>query len=294
MKDVNAVVLAQAYIKARHTDAKFGIESVCRGVGYSRRQLDRLFQKHLRMTLYEYINAVLLSESAAELLETDREVLDVALDCHFGSHEGYTRSFARHFFVTPKEYRKRKIAIPLFTQHPVNHYYILKGGRAMETTAICTVTPVTRPKRKLIYLPSHGATGYFDYCEEMGCQWEGLLNSIPEKFDAAALLELPDFLQTKGESKIASGVEVPPDYEKPLPAGYRVAELQECIMLYFQSGPYENPDDFGTVIAQVLKAAKNYDFERYGYRPANQIAPTFNLGADPKIGARIAIPVIKE
>ena len=148
--------------------------SAC-AVGYSRRQLDRLFQKHLRMTLYEYINAVLLSESAAELLDTDREVLDVALDCHFGSHEGYTRSFARHFFVTPKEYRQRKIAIPLFTQHPVNHYYILKGGRAMETTAICTVTPVTRPKRKLIYLPSHGATGYFDYCEEMGCQWEGVL-----------------------------------------------------------------------------------------------------------------------
>ena len=164
----------------------------------------------------------------------------------------------------------------------------------METTAICTVTPVTRPKRKLIYLPSHAATGYFDYCEEMGCEWEGLLNSIPEKFDAAALLELPDFLQTEGESKIASGVEVPLDYEKPLPDGYKVAELGECIMLYFQSEPYENPDDFPTVIGQVLKAAEKYDFERYGYKLANQLAPTFNLGADPKIGARIAIPVIKK
>lgn len=29
------------------------------------------------------------------------------------------------------------------------------------------------------------------------------------------------------------------------------------------------------------------------YRLANQIAPTFNLGADPKTGARIAIHVIK-
>ena len=294
MNDVNAVVLAQAYIKAHHADAEFGIESVCRAVGYSRRQLDRLFQKHMRMTLYEYINAVLLSESAAKLLETDQEVIDVALDCHYQSHEGYTRSFAKRFFITPKEYRKRKIAIPLFTQHPVNHYYILKGGQTMETTAICTVTPVTRPKRKLIYLPSHAATGYFDYCEEMGCEWEGLLNSIPEKFDAAALLELPDFLQTEGESKIASGVEVPLDYEKPLPDGYKVAELGECIMLYFQSEPYENPDDFPTVIGQVLKAVEKYDFERYGYKLANQLAPTFNLGADPKIGARIAIPVIKK
>ncbi len=76
MNDVNAVVLAQAYIKAHHTDAEFGIERVCRAVEYSRR-LDRLFQKHTRMTLYEYINAVLLSLS---LLETDHEVIDAAPD----------------------------------------------------------------------------------------------------------------------------------------------------------------------------------------------------------------------
>ncbi len=293
MNDVNAVVLAQAYIKAHHGDAEFGIESVCRAVGYSRRQLDRLFQKHMRMTLYAYINAVLLSESAARLLETEQGVMDVALDCHYQSHEGYTRSFAKRFFITPQEYRRRKIAIPLFTQHPVSHYYILKGGQAMETTALCTVTPVTRPRRKLIYLPSRAATGYFDYCEEMGCEWEGLLNSIPEKFDTAALIELPDHLQTEGESKVASGVEVPLDYEKPLPDGYRVAELEACIMLHFQSEPYDDPDDFGTAIGQVLQAVEHYDFARYGYQKADQIAPIFNLGADPKLGARIAVPAIK-
>lgn len=39
MNDVNVVVLAQAYIKAHHADAEFGIERVCRAAGYSRRQL---------------------------------------------------------------------------------------------------------------------------------------------------------------------------------------------------------------------------------------------------------------
>ncbi len=87
---------------------------------------------------------------------------------------------------------------------------------------------------------------------------------------------------------------MPFDYEKPLPDGYRVAELQECIMIYFQSEPYENPDDFGIFIGQVQKAAENYDFERYGYRLARHIAPTLNLGAETKIGARVAIPVIKK
>ena len=291
MNDVKAVVLAQEYIKSHHTDMDFSVENVCSTVGYSRRQLDRLFKKHMGVTLYEYINAVLISESAAKLVSSDNTVIDVALDYHYQSHEGYTRSFAKRFSITPSEYRKYKIAIPIFTQHPANHYYILKEGQTMDTTSICTVTPVNRPKRKLIYLTSRSATDYLSYCEEVGCDWEGLLNSIPEKFDTAALIDLPDFLHENGISKIASGVEVPLDYEKPLPDGYKIAELPECIMLYFQSEPYENPDDFGKYIGQVFKAIEHYDFERYGYVLANNVAPSFNMGADTRTGARIAIPV---
>lgn len=163
----------------------------------------------------------------------------------------------------------------------------------MENTSICTVIPVNRPKRKLIYLPSKSANGYLSYCEEVGCDWEGLLNSIPEKFDTAALLDLPEFLQEEGFGETASGVEVPYDYDKPLPEGYTIAELPECIMLYFQSEPFENPDDFGIYIGQVFKAKDNYNFERYGYKVAKNIAPFFNFGAQTEVGARIAIPVTK-
>ena len=233
MNDIKAVVAAQEYIKTHHNDNDFCLEMVCNAIGYSRRQLDRLFLKHMKTTLSEYINAVVLSESAKKLLDTENSVIDVAFDSHYQSHEGYARSFAKRFSVTPKEYRKSQIAIPLFTQHPANHYHILKEGQAMDTATICTVTPVNRPKRKLIYLTSKSATDYLSYCEEVGCDWEGLLNSIREKFDTAALIDLPDSLQENGISKIAAGVEVPIDYNKALPDGYEVAKLPECVMLYF-------------------------------------------------------------
>ncbi|MBR3954802.1 MAG: helix-turn-helix transcriptional regulator [Clostridia bacterium] len=291
MNNLEIVVATQEYIKLHHNDADFSIENICKFIGYSRRQLDRLFRKFLQTTLYEYINAIVLSKSAEKLINTDSNVLDVALDSHFTSHEGYTRSFSKRFSVNPDEYRKSPIAIPLYIGHPANHYHILKEGREMESTSICTVIPVSRPKRNLIYLPSKSATGYLSYCEEVGCDWEGLQNSIPEKFDTAAILELPDFLQEDGYSNIASGVEVPLDYTKPLPDGYKIAELPECTMLYFQSEPYDNPDDFGVYIGQVYKALENYNFERYGYKLAENIAPTFNFGAQTDVGARIAVPV---
>lgn len=292
MNDLEAVVTAQKYIKKHCNSFNFEIESVCDRLGYSRRQLDRLFKKHIGMTLFDYINSVVLTESANKLLDTENNVIDIAFDSHYNSHEGYTRSFAKRFGITPDEYRKSKIAIPLFTQHPANHYYILKDEKTMDNTSICTVTPVNRPNRKLIYLPSKSATDYFSYCEEVGCDWEGLLNSIPEKLDTASLIDLPDFLVKDGISKIASGVEVPIDYNKPLPDGYKTSELEECTMLYFQSEPYADSDDFGNRIGQVFKAIENYNPERYGYKSARDIAPVLNLGAEPEIGARIAIPVL--
>lgn len=292
--EINAVTKAQRYVEAHRADGDFSVAKVCRAVGYSRRQLDRLFLKYLGLTVSGYINAVVLSESAKTLIGSDASVTEVALDSHFASPEGYSRAFARRFSLTPDRYRREKTAIPMFTQYPANHYSILKEGKTMENPGIVTVTQCDRPKRKLIYLTSRRADGYLSFCEEMGCDWEGLLNSIPEKLDTAALLELPRFLTEAGMSRVAAGVEVPLDYAKPLPEGYRVAELEPCTMLYFQSEPYENPDDFGKYIGQVFKAIENYDLARHGLAPAEDLAPEFNFGAETHSGARAAIPVVRK
>ena len=294
MNGLDAVVDAQRYIKLHCNDEDFSIESVCTSVGYSRRQLDRLFKKYLQMTLCEYIKSVTLTESAKCLLETNENILEVALKSRFDSHEGFSRSFAKRFGISPEQYRNKQIAIPLFTQYPANHYRNMKEEKVVDNTSICTVTPVFREKRKLIYLPSKSADGYFSFCEEVGCDWEGLLNSVPEKLDTAALLDLPDFLVEEGMSSTACGIEVPIDYDKPLPSSYKTAELPECIMLYFQSEPYDNPDDFGEYIGKVFRAIENYDFERYGYKTAYNLAPYMNFGAETNTGARVAVPVIRK
>lgn len=141
-------MLQHRSILKHHNDDDLSVDRVCKFIGYSRRQLDRLFVKYIGETLFEYMNAVILSKSAGKLLDTDNNVIDVAFDSHYHSHEGYTRSFARRFSITPDEYRKLKIAVPLFTQYPANHYYILKEGQTIENTSVCTVTPVNRSKHK--------------------------------------------------------------------------------------------------------------------------------------------------
>ena len=102
-----------------------------------------------------------------------------------------------------------------------------------------TVTAVERPTRKLILIRSVNATEYFSFCEEMGCDWEGLFNSILEKFDTAALITLPQNLIKPDTGNKAAGVEVPANYSKPIPAGYEIIDLPPCTMLYFQGQKFE-------------------------------------------------------
>ena len=297
MYKAEAVQTMQDYIQEHCQDEDFIAAHVCSSAGYSKRHADRLFKKYLDMTLSEYMNAVCLTKSAEELLNTEKNIVDIALGSHFGSHEGFLRSFYRRFHINPSEYRDKKTAIPLFIQYPISHYYaLLKHKEELimdKDLSFCMVTAKDRPKRKLIYLASKNAQDYFSFCEECGCEWEGLLNSIPEKLEPAALIELSAELAESGNSRIAAGIEVPENYDKDIPKAYKIAELPECTMLYFQSEPYENEEDFCTAIENTYAAVGKYDPALYGYRYAYETAPSFNFGAEAKTGARLAIPAVR-
>lgn len=292
-----AVQRMQDYITRCAEWEDFDFDRLYECAGYSRRHADRIFKELTGKTPQEYVTAVRLSKGAAKLAATTDSVLEIALDSSFQSHEGFSRAFKHLFRASPREYRRGERAIPLFIQYPVSHYHALvnykEEMRMDKNVNVCMVTPKDRPKRKLIYLPSQKAEEYLSYCEEMGCEWEGLLNSINERFDTAALIELPDFLVKPGFSKIAAGVEVPLDCQCSLPEGYESAELAECTMLYFQSEPYENEEDFCQAIEDTYGAIEKYQPQRYGYDFAYDLAPSFNFGAEAATGAKIAVPAKK-
>ena len=87
--------------------------------------------------------------------------------------------------------------------------------------------------------------------------------------ETAALIELPHWLVENGFSKIAAGVEVPIDYNKELPESYKIAELPECIMLHFQSGPYENKEDFSKAIESTNQPHHTVIKEKSKIQPRN-------------------------
>ncbi len=69
--------------------------------------LHRAFRRVTGETPRVYTARVRLARAAADLLTTRRPVAVVAFDHGFGSHEVFTRAFARYFGVTPSTYRVR-------------------------------------------------------------------------------------------------------------------------------------------------------------------------------------------
>ncbi|MFT4146469.1 MAG: helix-turn-helix domain-containing protein [Mobilitalea sp.] len=296
---IEAVQRMQDYIREHALDEVLDLTKMYLHIGYSGRHANRIFKELLNKTPEEYVKAIRLSNSAENLLEAiDKSVLEIALETNYDSHEGYSKAFKSQFGIAPSTYRRKPIAIPLFIQYPVRSYYTYmykKEDRKMNNNALlCMVTAVSRPKRKLMLLRSTKGHDYWSFCEEMGCDWEGLFNSIPEKFDTAAILELPDFLLKEGTTRVAAGVEVPDNYSGKIPNNCELVELNACDMLYFQSEPFDNGENFGAAIDTVFKAIDKYDTSFYGVEYAFELAPKFNFGASTQMGAKQALPIKKK
>lgn len=73
----------------------------------SERECYRLFKKHLGISPGEYLTDVRLKKSRELLTETDKGILDIALETGFGSSSYFGKIFKQQMGMTPKEYRKK-------------------------------------------------------------------------------------------------------------------------------------------------------------------------------------------
>jgi len=85
-----------------------GINSdiIARKHALSESHLQRLFRLTFNQSLGLYIRTYKLAESIDALLNTDMNILDIALDYGFKYEQTYINAFKREFGVTPGKFRK--------------------------------------------------------------------------------------------------------------------------------------------------------------------------------------------
>ena len=72
----------------------------------SERHLRKLFKFTFKQSMGSYIRSRKLAASLDDLLKTDANILDIALDCNFDYEQSYINAFKREFGITPGDFRK--------------------------------------------------------------------------------------------------------------------------------------------------------------------------------------------
>src|SRR6201996_1677522 len=81
------------------------LDDVAEVAGISRFHLVRAFATATGLSVMRYVRARRLTEAARALAAGAPDILQVALDSDYGSHEAFTRAFRDHFGVTPEAVR---------------------------------------------------------------------------------------------------------------------------------------------------------------------------------------------
>jgi AraC-like DNA-binding protein len=271
----------QDYVE-QHATEPITLRMLARAGGYSPWHSSRIFKELTGKTPFDYIRAVRLSRAAVRLRDGDVKVIDVALDFVFDSHEGFTRAFSRQFGMSPRYYSKNRPPLKLFMPARIrDHCLKMKEGEGIMAerpgTNTVFVQVVDRPERKLILRRGVRATGYFEYCEEVGCDevWD-VLTGIKEALYEPIGMWLPESLRRPDTSVYAQGVEMPAGYAGEVPEGFELMDLPPCKMMVFQGQPYDD-EEFEQAIGNLWEVMKDYDPGLYGFACADEDGPRFQL-----------------
>ncbi len=82
------------------------LEKIAAALNYSKFYTARKFKEDTGITLYQYIRGRRMDKAAADLVTTNRSVLEIAFEAGYGSQQAFTQAFHDVYGDTPQEYRR--------------------------------------------------------------------------------------------------------------------------------------------------------------------------------------------
>jgi AraC family transcriptional regulator len=175
---MNPINSALWYIES-HLASDLSLESVAAQVNVSPYYLTRAFQVLSGLSIMRYVRGRRLSVAARSLAAGAPDVLSVALDAGYGSHEAFTRAFRDQFGMTPEAVRTQRHVDNLAIVEPI----------AMTHQHLTQLEPPRFESGKALLLAGIGARYKCDNKAGIPSQWEKFLTyfgNIPDQVGKTA------------------------------------------------------------------------------------------------------------
>lgn len=265
------------------------LKRISDSLGYSEFYVSRKFREISGMQFRDYLRYRRLAFALKDVRDTDKSLLDIALDYGFSSHEAFTRAFKEAYGITPSEYRQRPVPVVMRTIiKPFDCYLLGIGGTGMaKSTDDIKIYFVTIPAHKFLHIRNYESIGYWDFWQKQSlipgqdCDTIcGLLDSIKGKLD-----DLGGDEHDSGSGQIMAfvneptgricswgiplaecyGVRLPMDYDGEVPSQMQLMDVPEDEYIVFEHGPFDFETENSTVEAEIEKAMKEFDYASSGY-----------------------------
>ncbi|TCS16759.1 AraC family transcriptional regulator [Caulobacter sp. BK020] len=115
---MNPVEKAVWFIES-HFAQPLDLDEIAEAGGVSRFHMSRAFVVATNRPVISYLRARRLTEAARALAQGAPDILSVALEAGYGSHEAFTRAFRDQFGITPEQVRAARDLEPLNLVEPI-------------------------------------------------------------------------------------------------------------------------------------------------------------------------------
>ena len=211
-------------------DIKKGIRSL---IGYNSNTFGNCFSVLCGETLYHYIASRKLAHAAEDLVNTDREIVDIALD-YYSEQSAFTRAMKSFFNVTPNEVRQKKLDL----------YH-----RKYKLEDFCRAEMDTQTKSIMVSLNNNlplndSSTEKLFEIYEAYNEFEFDIDTVYAISDLAEKLEVPLWSLMDTCSDLVIDIHsdpnyLPPDIEKAIDCGIRSDDELKKICDYYDCKYYD-------------------------------------------------------
>ena len=85
---------------------KLSLDTLARESGYNAGYVSQLFKNYVGINFYDYLTRIRLREATRALSQSDKTILEIALDHGFSDLKSFNSNFKENFKKSPTEYRK--------------------------------------------------------------------------------------------------------------------------------------------------------------------------------------------
>jgi AraC family transcriptional regulator len=164
---MNPAQKALWYIES-HLAESFTLDEIADIAGVSRFHLVRAFAAATGLPVMRYARARRLTEAARVLAKGAPDILNVALEADYGSHEAFTRAFRDHFGMTPEAVRTATSLDKLKLQEPI----------MMDSTALNYIHPPRFETGKPLLIAGIGERYTCESSAAIPGQWQRFHQSV--------------------------------------------------------------------------------------------------------------------